>query len=495
VSLSRHTSYNLIGSVLPIGLSLITVPIYLKLVGSERYGVLAIAWLLLGYFGLFDLGLGRATSFRIASLRNATPQQQADAFWSAIAVNIGMGLVGGLVLWIAASYFFGHFLKVDEHLRPEMLAAAPLLALGVPEATAIGVLTGALQGRERFLQTNVNSVLSTALFQFLPLLVAWKFGPNLVWLLSAALLARALGALSLFWRCWQELVRGQKIAPHRSEIMTLLTYGGWVNVASIFGPILYMVDRFAIGALLGATAVTSYTVPVQLSSRMAILPGALITALFPRLSGASPDERRELSERAMLTLGGLLTVPFIGAIFVIGPFLQLWVGQRVGPEAPMIGRYMTAAMFANALALVSFTRLQASGRPDLVTKILLIEIPPYLILLYLGIHFLGMTGAALAASARYVADFLLLTWMAGPPERGRGLIGFIFVLMLLSVWFAGLWSFTDWRWWLSGGSMVSIGALAGFVVIPIQIRQQLITRGRGWFGIAPAIALARPDRE
>jgi O-antigen/teichoic acid export membrane protein len=196
----------------------------------------------------------------------------------------------------------------------------------------------------------------------------------------------------------------------------------------------------------------------------------------------------------MLTLAGLLAVPFIGAIFVIGPFLQLWVGQQVGPAAPMIGRYMTAAMFANALALVSFTRLQASGRPDLVTKILLIEVPPYLLMLYLGIHFLGMTGAALATATRYVADFLLLTWVAGPPERGKGLIAFIFSLLLLSVWLAGLWPFTDWRWWVSGGALVGVGALAGFVTIPIHIRQQLIARTRGWLGYAPA-ALARQDRE
>ena len=125
MSTSRNTAYNLAGSIVPMVLSLVTVPIYLRLVGPDRYGVLAIAWLLLGYFGLFDLGLGRATSFRIAALRDAPPQARADTFYAALLVNLAMGVIGGAILYFAAGYFFQHVFKVDEHLRPEMLAAVP----------------------------------------------------------------------------------------------------------------------------------------------------------------------------------------------------------------------------------------------------------------------------------------------------------------------------------------------------------------------------------
>lgn len=40
-SISRNASYNLVGSLVPIALALFTVPLYLHLVGADRYGILS----------------------------------------------------------------------------------------------------------------------------------------------------------------------------------------------------------------------------------------------------------------------------------------------------------------------------------------------------------------------------------------------------------------------------------------------------------------------
>jgi O-antigen/teichoic acid export membrane protein len=472
LSVSRHTGYNLIGAVIPIALSLITVPIYLKLVGTDRYGVLAIAWLLLGYFGLFDLGLGRATSYRVAALRDSTPQARADTFWAALATNALMGIVGGLLLWAAAGYFFGHVFKVDERLRPEMLSAVPLLAASVPIATLTGVLGGALGGRERFLELNVISVISTAMFQLIPLGLAWTMGPNLVLLLSGALAARLLAAAYLAFRSYAELGARNPVRLKIPELKVLLRYGGWVTLAGIFAPLLIMVDRFAIGAVLGARSVSTYTVPYQLASRIQILPSSLTTAMFPRLSSAAPEEQGILAEKAMRTLSSLLFTPFIGAIFIIEPFLHIWVGRNLDPQAAAIGRIMLLGMWANAFALISFTRIEASGRPDLIVKIMLIEIPPYFTLLYFGMTTLGLMGAACAATARFVIDFVLMTWVAdGRIRSWRSHLGSL-VFLSICAWLAALWTIADWRWWVAAVVSLSIASAWSLYAMPESLRAQ-----------------------
>jgi len=473
MSVSRHTAYNMVGAVIPIILALVTVPIYLHLVGADRYGVLSIAWLLLGYFGLFDLGLGRATSYRIAALRDAPAHAAADTFWAALVVNIGMGVVGGLILWGAGAYFFGHVFKVSETLRPEILNSVPLLALSVPLATVTGVLTGALQGRERFLATNMVSIISTTLFQLFPLSVAWFFGPNLSLLLAAALLARLLAAAVSAYQCHLEFTRGLRPRLVRSEIPLLLKYGGWVSLTSIFGPILNVVDRFVIGAILGAGYVTSYTVPYQLSQRLSILPVALSSAMFPRMSAADEAERHEMGARATHVLCSVMTPIVVVGVFLMQPFMRVWVGHSMSVLAVPVGRVLLVGFWINAFAIVPYARLQASGRPDLVTKVLLIEIPPYVAALYFFLGHFGVVGCAVICSIRNLVDFVLLTLATRGGFYTPVLLASNCGLTLVALFAASRFSPSEPGWWVCGGVLTVVAGVTAWLTLPQDLRPKL----------------------
>jgi len=476
VSIRRNSSYNLIGSAIPLILSLVTVPVYLHLIGAERYGVLAIAWLLLGYFGLFDLGLGRATSFRIAALRDAAPQERSDIFWAALVANVAMGCAGGAILWIASGYFFSHLFKVADAIRPEIIESIPWLALSVPVATLTGVLTGALQGREKFLQVNLISTASTIFFQLAPLSVAIFFGPRLFYLLASALLVRAIALLWLMRACHQVITRGSRPKLIFSEISTLLRYGGWVTIASLFGPILYMIDRLTIGVMLNAVAVTIYTIPLQLAQRIAIVPSALTTALFPRLSASSEEHQRILGATATRVLCSIMTSPIIVAIFLIQPFLAVWVGTDLAIKAAPIGRILFVGFWANSLALVPFNQLQARGRPDLVTKILIAEIPPYIAGLYFGLREFGLLGCAIVQALRYIVDLLLLAFVANRKEAGWHLMALNFPFLVLAVLCAGRWNAPHWLWFVTGIGLTGVTALLGWKTFPAELRGTVVQR-------------------
>jgi len=75
------------GSIVPILVGLITIPIYLKLIGADRFGVLSIVWLILGYFSLFNLGMGKAITVELSILEK-TKFTSGQVFITALLINI-----------------------------------------------------------------------------------------------------------------------------------------------------------------------------------------------------------------------------------------------------------------------------------------------------------------------------------------------------------------------------------------------------------------------
>lgn len=59
MSIRKNTLINLAGSIIPMIVMLVTVSLYLKVLGDVRYGVLALVCLLLGYFPFLEMGLGK----------------------------------------------------------------------------------------------------------------------------------------------------------------------------------------------------------------------------------------------------------------------------------------------------------------------------------------------------------------------------------------------------------------------------------------------------
>ncbi|CDQ11303.1 Putative polysaccharide biosynthesis protein: putative membrane protein involved in the export of O-antigen and teichoic acid [Acidithiobacillus ferrivorans] len=412
MSIRRHTLYNILGSIAPLGISLVTVPIYLHTIGEARYGVLAIVWLFTGYFGVFDMGLARASAYHLARQRDEAPGVRSTTFWTALWLNLSFGLLGAVVLYVVAQPVFAHFFHMSEALRRNVLVSLPWIAATLPLGTLGGVLVGALQARERFGYISLTGVLSTVLTQVVPLIVAVFISPELTWLIPAIVLARASGLVLLSAGVWRFLPIVPSALFDRRRARALFTYGGWISLTNIVGPVLTTFDRMLIGALLSVQAVTYYTVPYNLVTRVAILPGALSNSLFPRFSRAESGDGGRLAEQSLVMLISVMTTLTVSVMAILPLFLSYWISPEFSQHGAAVGMILLAGVWINGLAFIPYGLLQGQGRPDITAKLHLIELPFFLLILWGGIHWLGLAGAALAWSLRVAADALLIFYFA-----------------------------------------------------------------------------------
>ena len=431
MSLKRDTFYNLIGSIIPMLISMATVPVYLRLIGDARYGVLALVWLFLGYFGVFDPGISRAASFHIARLHaDEHARERESTFWTALLINLAFGLAGGIIAYCVARPLFMSSFKMPEALRGEVFSALPWIAASVPISIVAGVLSGALMARGRFDLSNSISAGNIMLSQLVPLAIAYWHGPDLRWLIPAVLVARMVGTLPTCLYLIKVLPLGRGGRFDASRVKSLFSYGGWITLTNLLNPLLTALDRVLIGSLVSAQAVAYYTVPFNLVSRTSVIPGALAASLFPRFSQGNEEEGGRLASDAVAALAAVLTPVVVFGAAALPLFMRAWVGQKFAAQAASVGIVLFIGIWINGLAYIPYEHLQATERPDIVAKFHSIELLPFLGVLWAGVHFYGLIGAAWAWTLRVTVDAGLLFAVAGRlPNWTRVLPGAIFVLL------------------------------------------------------------------
>lgn len=459
MSIRRNSLINLVGAIVPMGVMLVTVPLYLSQIGEARYGVLALVWLVLGYFSFLEMGLGKATANHIAKAHDAPAAERSEIFWTALLLNAAMGMIGAAVLWLAGEYLLTNVLKMPKDFRNEAVGALPWMIATLPLALVSSVLNGALEGRNRFLAVNVLQVVSNTAFQVVPLAVAFLYGPSLELVIPAAVLSRAAMNLPFLVACrWAvPLSLVPSFSIHRAR--SLVSYGGWVALTGIVSPVMETLDRFLIGMVLGAKAVAHYTIVYQLATKVRILPASLSRALFPRFS-ADSAKGTVVAIESFSVLLAIMTPVIVFGILLVDTFLTIWVGPEVAGHGAPVAQIILVGVWANSLAYIPLSLLQGSGRPGRVAKLHVAELLPFLAILYFSTTTWGIIGAAAAWAMRVIADSVLLSLAAGiaGDVARRTLIPFAMVCSALV-----LVCFANTPWILISAGIILIGWVAAWM--------------------------------
>ena len=416
-SLSRNLCFNLSGPLLPFFVAGLCIPVLIRNIGTDRFGLLTIAWTVVGYFSLFDFGLGRSLTWQVSRrLGEGRQNEIADLVRSALIVMACLSVIGSVVVAAFASEFI-RWLGVPQPLLGETRSAFLLLGASIPLVVLTSGLRGVLEAYQRFDITNAVRMLQGF----------WTFaGP--VCMLPFSVHLNAMVTVLVVGRLATTIAYGvavRNVVPvsdrntcvvmlHQKE---LLSYGGWTTLSNMLSPVMDYMDRFFISSFLGTAIVAFYTTPYEFVYRLNIISEGILGVLFPLMAKRIASNQVWSAGPEMLSLGTkLITASVFPVILIIllgaHPLLRWWVGPVFEQKSSEVLQLLAIGLLINSLAKVPSNLIQANGRSDITAKLHLAELPFYIAcLLWMLTHF-GIVGAALVWALRMLLDFGLLLWMS-----------------------------------------------------------------------------------
>lgn len=442
LKLAFNSVYNVLGETLPMAVGLWAIPALIRILGTERFGLLTIAWAVIGYFSLFDLGLGRALTKLVAERLGARPNDSiAPLVWTGLTAMLALGLIGAVVMLAAVPWIVRSGLHYEGAMASEAITVLRWLALSVPLVTLTAGLRGVLEAQQRFAELNLLKA-PLGVLVFAAPVFATAIEPTLVPVVQVLVLVRGLYCAGLFWLLLKSIERAdRRIQLSASELRPMLRFGGWMTVSNIVAPLLVYVDRPLVGHLLGTSEVAYYSTPFEVVTRLTILPASVQGVLFPAFATDLAVDKERATQRYHLSLLYVFLSMYTLTLLVVtlaSEGLTLWLGAEFAARSTHVAQLLAVGVLLNGLALVPFGLLHGAGRPEWTAVVHAGELVLYLPAVWLLASNFGIEGAAAAWALRVGVDALLLFWLARRilPSRREVALRALFALGLALL---GLW--------------------------------------------------------
>lgn len=411
-------SWTLFGLIVPLVIAAITVPSLLKTLGAERFGLLALAWGLIGYAGVLDLGIGRALTQKISKLKGLEQIHEIpNMVVTASRITLVAGLTGAFLIYIFSSALSKLIITSEDIPINQIETSIILLAIALPAQAMSATYRGINEAQLNFKEISLIRMI-LGIFNFA--------GPYLISLYTNAIhyaiftlvISRLLALIAFYFVAKNSLFKSNIFLNSGSyssiSARSLFSFGAWVTLGNILSPVLIQADRFVISALLSAGAVTVYVLPYELVVQSLVLVGAVTTVIFPVLTKliyeSSADKWQAYFKRWLIyvTLGmGLFS---ISLSYFLPEILNVWLKDKLQYESIIIGRILCCGIFIYSIGTMLMSLQHAIGRVSLMAKFYIFEVIIFIPILFVMVKNYGAIGAAVSWVVRTVIDTLLLVW-------------------------------------------------------------------------------------
>lgn len=370
-SLLTSAIWNIITVVINAIAGFILVPLIIKGIGTENFGIYTIILMIGGFAALQSLGLGEATLKYVSQYYAKKDIEGVNRVLGAtLSVYIFSGfIISGLII-VFSSFIISWFKLSIENVENAILA---LRIAGF--AFLISIFSAALRTIPE--ATQRYDILSKYnLFMMLLRYSAMYFiatSDSGIIGLTFLTLGSAIVDILVYSILAKKLIPGIKCLPSfdKNGIREVFSYGVFSFVNDLIQRAAAYVDQFILGMFFTASSVAYLTAPKDLITKAQGLTGAAGQALFPRFSSMEEgEEMQKLYSTSLWTLTVFSIAIFIPLAIIIPSFLAKWLSPEFAKNSSDFARLFSLGVAFNGAVSAYFALLKGTGRIKWLTNII-----------------------------------------------------------------------------------------------------------------------------
>ncbi|WP_116055166.1 oligosaccharide flippase family protein [Pseudomonas qingdaonensis] len=342
-------SYFSQGYVTLIGI--LILPLYVKYMGAESYGLIGFFTMLQAWFSLLDIGLtptiGRETARYHGGAMSALVFRQL--FRSLSLIFLAIAISGGFLLWLLSGVIAARWLNVLTLPKNDVVIALQIMSISVALRWICGLYRGVVTGAERLVWLSAFNA-GVASLRFLGVLpVMWYFGFTPYVFFLYQLLIALFELLGLWLKSMTILPRKESLAApigwSFKPVRPVLKFALTVAFTSAVSVAVTQTDKLVLSGVLSLAAYGHFTLAVLVAGGIMIISGPVSSAIMPRMTKlhAQGDQQEMLNVYSTATqlvsiVAGSCAVTLA---FFSAPLLYAWTGDRTlaAEAAPILSLY------------------------------------------------------------------------------------------------------------------------------------------------------------
>lgn len=394
---------NYIGSIWAVLLQLAFVPLYIRFLGIEQYGLVGFYLTLQATLQILDFGVSPTISREMArySVQPAGADEARDLVRTLQVAYFALGLVIGLGVVIAAPLIVTHWLKVDvlptSTVQNAVILMGALFALQWP----LSFFTGGLMGLQRQVLANGLKIAMQTFGGVGAVLSLWLVSPTIIIFLVWQMVASALGVILTMIVLWKNLPTAGRAARFNFSLLSnVWRFATGVTSIGLMGLVLSQMDKVILSAIVDLKVFGYYALAGVVVSGLYAISGPVINTIFPRFSAlianGSVETLRQLYYRSFQFLAVLLWPVMAFLSLFSFEILLVWtrnaeIAQNVAPTVTILA----IGTALNGMTVPPYALHLAYGRTRPIVSILgvaaIIMLP---LMIFMTIYY-GVIGTAI----------------------------------------------------------------------------------------------------